>query len=853
MPRPDAEVSDTPDVDSAKIGRIWKNAAWLGAIPILLNMVSVLSAGYIARVLGAEAFGRFSMGTALVALTGPITDFGLRALAGRELSRVGKGATRLLNDLLSLRLFLAVIATVVAWVIALVVTTESGLGPVILATSLTIIPISLAGILSDGLMARDRAKDISGTIFWSGILLTGSSVVAVTVWHSPTALALAYVVGPIVNVILLGRHSRRVHGPSVLRWRPSHWRVLIRRAVPFFRLSILQMVIARVDTVVVGTLFGQAMAGVYAAATSLADRLYVVVDSVASAILPTLVRLRDEPKRVEEMLGRILYPLLAILTAGTLVAIAGSTAAVVMVFGPDYAAGGPVLSAGLLLLPILAIDTMLAEGFLALRKDRVVTDSGVGGQVLTILLLPLLPMVTGMSGARLARVVGMGGSMVYRVVASRKAFRGLWRSEKLMQFLRRVVGVAPAVAVVMVTHYHPVIEVFIAAAGYALWAAIVTRLNGGLPMIREFLQERRTVAPVVPDLGGNMLAGTAVLELAEPGQGTGAPASAVERSTRPLTVSVVIPCYNSAATIGATIESVLRQTVAPVQIIVADDLSSDASVEVARRYPVTVLAASKNIGCGASRNRAAELATGDIIAPLDADDLWAPDHVATLIRLLEEHPSAGVAFTMIQKFDESGPLEPSPIPSWPNEEPFDPYTDLLAYNYITPSTVGIRREFWERAGGFDPEYRSAEDYEFWFRLARQTRFVGERRATVQYRVHSSQMSKNFKPLVDHIWKVRHRELEEIKARADLVHRQILSDTWNESLKAAFAVRSREALASVLSAGSAFPEHRWKIARWKLIERSWPISARLLVAWDWIPIHLRRPIRGARGIVIKPQL
>jgi glycosyltransferase involved in cell wall biosynthesis len=615
------------------------------------------------------------------------------------------------------------------------------------------------------------------------------------------------------------------------------------------------MIIARVDTVVVGTLFGQAMAGVYAAATSLADRLYVLVDSVASAILPTLVRLRHEPRRVEEMLGRIMYPMMAILTAGTIVAMAGATPAVVLVFGPDYAEGGPVLAAGLLLLPIIAVDTMLAEGFLALRKERVVTSSGVRGQVFTLLLLPLLPLIMGMPGARYARVAGIGSSMLARIVASREVFPGLWNWPKLNQFFWRVTTVVPVALILLFTKFHPALEVLIAAAGYLVWAAVVARLSGGIPILEEFLRSGVRRGSIATVLGG-IASPIATAPEPEPadatGHGTARRVPAPTRST--MTVSVVIPCYNSARTIGETIESVLRQTVAPVQIIVADDLSSDASIEVARRYPgVTVLPAERNVGCGASRNRAAAIATGDIIAPLDADDLWDPDHVETLIRLLSEHPSAGVAFTMIEKFDEGGPLDPSPVPSWPNETAFNPYADLLSYNYITPSTVGIRRSVWEETGGFDPDYRSAEDYEFWFRLARRTLFVGERRVTVHYRVHSSQMSMNFKPLVDHIWKVRRRELAEIQKREEAVQRQILSETWRASLKAALSVRSRDALASVLDAGSAFPEHRWTVARWRVLERTWPLSSRILMAWDWIPIHLRRPIRGARGIIVKPQL
>ncbi len=345
--------------------------------------------------------------------------------------------------------------------VAAVVSQSSGLSPVILITSLTIYPVTISGTLTDGLMAKNRARAISGATLWAGLLLTVASVIAALQWKSATALAAAYVVGPFVNMILLARYSRTEYGPIVLRWRPRHWRSLLRRAAPFFRISILSMIIGRLDTIVVSWMFGQSMAGAYAAATGLADRLAILIDSVASAVLPTLTRLRTESKRLQEVLAEMMYPLLAILSGGALIGMASSTAIVTVIFGEKFAAGGPALAVGLAFLPIFALDTLLAEGFLAIRRDHFVVRTGVRGQFATLLLIPALPWVFGMIGARLARI-GTSASVISRFLASREAFPGLWDRVRYRRLFVSVLSVLPIVAILAFTTVPPLAHLLIA-------------------------------------------------------------------------------------------------------------------------------------------------------------------------------------------------------------------------------------------------------------------------------------------------------------------------------------------------------------------------------------------------------
>lgn len=101
------------------------------------------------------------------------------------------------------------------------------------------------------------------------------------------------------------------------------------------------------------------------------------------------------------------------------------------------------------------------------------------------------------------------------------------------------------------------------------------------------------------------------------------------------TVSVIIPVYNGERFLAEAIRSALDQTLSPAEIIVIDDGSTDASAEVARGFgpPVRVLAQA-NLGPAAARNLGVAHAAGDLLAFLDADDLWMPEKLAYQVQFL---------------------------------------------------------------------------------------------------------------------------------------------------------------------------------------------------------------------------
>ena len=108
-------------------------------------------------------------------------------------------------------------------------------------------------------------------------------------------------------------------------------------------------------------------------------------------------------------------------------------------------------------------------------------------------------------------------------------------------------------------------------------------------------------------------------------------------------ISVVIPLYNKAAEIGATLRSVLCQTQPPREIIVVDDGSTDGSAEIVERmgsWAVTLVRRS-NGGVSAARNEAMRMASGRWVALLDGDDMWYPDYLKDMASLIARYPDCG--------------------------------------------------------------------------------------------------------------------------------------------------------------------------------------------------------------------
>ncbi|HEY9178940.1 MAG TPA: glycosyltransferase family 2 protein [Flavipsychrobacter sp.] len=174
-------------------------------------------------------------------------------------------------------------------------------------------------------------------------------------------------------------------------------------------------------------------------------------------------------------------------------------------------------------------------------------------------------------------------------------------------------------------------------------------------------------------------------------------------------ISVVIPAYNAADCIGTAIESCLRQTVPPFEIIVVDDGSTDETAKVAAQYQqIRFISLSENSGPSAARNKGWDIATGDIIAFLDSDDTWHPQKLEIITEIFSDYGH-------IQYLGH--PYAVSPLPgefAKPGNVTHQQYLSILIRNPYQPSCIAVRKNLDEH---FDESYRYCEDHELSIRVA----------------------------------------------------------------------------------------------------------------------------------------
>lgn len=116
------------------------------------------------------------------------------------------------------------------------------------------------------------------------------------------------------------------------------------------------------------------------------------------------------------------------------------------------------------------------------------------------------------------------------------------------------------------------------------------------------------------------------------------------------TISVITPVYNGERYIADAIRSILAQTIPVSEIIVIDDGSADRSAEIARAFPAVRCVSIDHAGVGAARNHGVRMATGSFLTFLDADDIWLPQAMESLLASLCAEPNLDAVFGGIEHF-----------------------------------------------------------------------------------------------------------------------------------------------------------------------------------------------------------
>src|ERR1035441_8476932 len=199
-------------------------------------------------------------------------------------------------------------------------------------------------------------------------------------------------------------------------------------------------------------------------------------------------------------------------------------------------------------------------------------------------------------------------------------------------------------------------------------------------------------------------------------------------------ISVVIPAYNAERFLPRCLKSIFAQTLMPEEVIVVDDGSTDNTAALAAEIGATVISQT-NSGLADARNKGIQNASGEWIALMDADDLWAPDKLERQAALIR--PETVLVYTGIRIFNDVGICGERPAVDAISAK------KMLRYcNPITPSSVLVKREALLRVGGFHKGLHACEDWGMWFRLQSYGRFEAVHDPLTDYYVYPKSLSAN---------------------------------------------------------------------------------------------------------------
>jgi glycosyltransferase involved in cell wall biosynthesis len=249
-------------------------------------------------------------------------------------------------------------------------------------------------------------------------------------------------------------------------------------------------------------------------------------------------------------------------------------------------------------------------------------------------------------------------------------------------------------------------------------------------------------------------------------------------------VSICVPAYHAEQYFSDTLESVRSQTFTDWELVVTEDGSKDRTEELVRAFATSLPQSVKyhwhaqNKGLPATRNTGLSVAGSEWIAILDADDLWHPEHLSTLLETAEK-TGAALAFSSCRIFDSAtnttvGTREACAKSLAQIESAL--FTGELV---IQPSTVLFRHTLAAETGQFDAKFPICNDLEFWIRALRAGyRFAHTGRITCDYRKHANAMSGRSAELIEETGRVywKHRNWSKVsrQLRRAAISRQFLS-------------------------------------------------------------------------------
>lgn len=299
-------------------------------------------------------------------------------------------------------------------------------------------------------------------------------------------------------------------------------------------------------------------------------------------------------------------------------------------------------------------------------------------------------------------------------------------------------------------------------------------------------------------------------------------------------VGVVVPMHNAQDTIAETLDSICRQTHTALDIVVVDDGSADRSnlivAEMARGDPRIRLVHQTNAGVAAARNRGAGETDADILAFIDADDIWAPEKIAAQLDALRQCGEPALVYCWFAQIDASSRAYPVYVNRLIEGEVL---AEICRNNFVgNGSSLLVPREVFERVGGFDPSLHAnraqgCEDLLFCASAAQLYPFRVVPRYLLGYRITHRNMSSDTARMLRSFDLVATRIKAEIPQYAALWTEHRRSFVLWLARRAVMAGRVAEGAALASQVATDDNGTRWEVVR--DLGKTW-FKSRLVPPW-----------------------
>jgi len=240
-------------------------------------------------------------------------------------------------------------------------------------------------------------------------------------------------------------------------------------------------------------------------------------------------------------------------------------------------------------------------------------------------------------------------------------------------------------------------------------------------------------------------------------------------------IAVVVPARNAAAFLAQALDSVFAQDMLPSEVVVVDDGSTDGTRRIAEEYGGGVRCiAADGRGPARSRNLGIAATRADLIAFLDADDLWVPEKTSRQAALLAAHPDLALVFSDARTFRGGRQSERTFF----EERRFAgtcTASAIFLYDMIATPTLIVRRDALTSCGAFDETLSAASDADLWFRIALNHRFAAIAEPLVLRRIHAGNVTRDARPRLGAIVEVWGRYVGPVSEREPHLRARLRAD------------------------------------------------------------------------------